>query len=50
VETIEAPACDAVIAWVDGYDETYIRKLNSYLDKLGLKERPIEALPTRFNQ
>jgi len=40
---------DAVITWVDGYDNAHQQKLNNYLLKQGI-HRPLAASPTRFNQ
>lgn len=41
---------DAVITWVDGYDQAHAEKLASYLAKRGLDKRPEATAPTRFNQ
>lgn len=43
-------AMDAVITWVDGYDEAYKNKLTAYLATLNIKKLPEGLIPTRFNQ
>lgn len=40
---------DAVITWVDGYDESHRQKLANYLEKHGMA-RLESAAPTRYNQ
>jgi hypothetical protein len=41
---------DAVITWVDGYDENHKQKLENYLNQAGICKRTPSVAPTRFNQ